>query len=251
MINIVKIIHNPGCSTNITAFIKLLNTLILLLLLVTFSGCKKANDNYAAVDYSYFPLKLKRWIIYNVMYIDINENFGRHDTSRYQLKEIIDTVFLDNSNRTNYRVERYTRPGSGYSWEIKDVWFECIADNSAQKVEENIRYVKIRFPVELNKTWNGNIFNTLDEQDYKITSLDTQDTIIQNAFNEVMTVTQEDKLNAIEKYYSIEKYAKNIGLVSKQIIDISSAYTSSTIPIEQRIKVAELYYQDILTYGNE
>jgi hypothetical protein len=64
-----------------------------------------------------------------------------------------------------------------------------------------------------------------------------------------MTVTQMDILNSIEKKYAIEKYAKNIGLIYKEIIDIYATSTPYGKPIEERIKKATIYYQKIIDYG--
>lgn len=222
--------------------------LIILFLSVVTVSCKKTSNTVVPVDYSYFPIKLKSWIIYDIEYRIIDKESGIDSTHLYQLKEIVDTTFEDNSGRTNYRIERYTRKDSTQAWIIAAVWSECISDNAAQKVEENIRYVKLRFPVDKNKTWNGNIFNTMNAKDYKINSLDIAESINGVSFNSVLTVIQENRQNIIEKYYFIEKYAKNIGLVQKQEISITDV-TSTSGPIEDRIKKAEMYYQNVISYG--
>lgn len=223
--------------------------IILFFLSITFS-CKRNNNTVVPVDYSYFPMKLKSWIIYDVTYRIIDKDVGIDSTYIYQLKEIVDTTFEDNSGRINYRIERYTRNDSTQSWAIAAVWSECISENSAQKTEENIRYVKLRFPVSKNLEWNGNLFNTRNPQDYKITSLDIPENINSKVFNSVLTVTQEDYENIIEKYYFIEKYEKNLGLIQKKEISITDVtYNSYIDPIEERILKATMYYQDINSYG--
>jgi hypothetical protein len=225
-------------------------SLLILFLLVVAVTCKKENNSVVPVDYSYFPLKLKSWIIYDIIYRIVDKTSNKDSTYHYQLKEVVDTTFEDNSGRINYRIERYIRKDITSAWAIADVWFECISDYSAQKVEENIRYVKLRFPVEKNKTWNGNLFNTIIAKNYKITSLDIAENINNVAFDSILTVTQENRENLIEKYYFIEKYAKNIGLVQKQEISISDVTSSlSILPIEERIKTAEMYYQNVISYG--
>lgn len=223
---------------------------IIVIILVGFSACKKSSNTVVPIDYSYFPQVQKSWIIYNVTQINIDKKVNKNDTLKYQLKEIIDTVFDDNIGHPTYRIERYTRNDTNPSWQIQDVWYQGIVDNAAYKVEENVKYLKLRFPVVLNKSWNGNLYNTEDPLDYKITSIDKQDTVNGIQFDKVLTVTQQDKLDAIEKYYFIEKYAKNIGLIQKNMISIDSfTYMSDTEPAENRIKLGTLYYINIVTYG--
>ena len=71
--------------------------------------------------------------------------------------------------------------------------------------------------------WMGNQFiNTtgnlsyLNGWTYKYTSVDGQETFNGNSVDSVATVTQLDELNAIQKNYSAEKFAKGLGLVYKE-----------------------------------
>lgn len=217
---------------------------ILFLVIITFSSCRKSETLVSDIDYSYFPLRQGNWIIYNVSHRIVDAPMEIDSVNTYQLKEIIDTTFFDPEGRLNYRIERHIRKSDAYAWQLSDVWFACISDNKAQKVEENIRYVKLNFPLFYNKSWNGNIFNSLDAKNYKLTSFGKSDTANGNSFLYALTVLQENRINAIEKYYSVEKYAKDIGMFLKQEINISKTlYPSNVVPAENRMERAELYYQ--------
>ena len=52
----------------------------------------------------------------------------------------------------------------------------------------------------------------------------------------------------IEKFYCIEEYAKNTGMVYEQIIDITSLYP---IPgdFEERIKLGNILTMEVVEYG--
>ena len=84
------------------------------------------------------------------------------------------------------------------------------------------------FPVAKNKTWNGNAFNILGEWLYKYTEFDKAKTIGGIAFDSTLTVIQIDDENLIEKKYYREMYAKRVGLIYKQIIDVHSNKINST-----------------------
>jgi hypothetical protein len=67
---------------------------------------------------------------------------------------------------------------------------------------------------------------------YSIVSVDLAETIGGNAYQEVVTIQQADVENAIERRFSQEKYAKDIGLVyrEREILDSYCKYTGDLGP---------------------
>ncbi len=240
----------------INKFLYKLSLLTILILLL--SACEKNTlnvDNSISDDYRYFPLNIGSWVIYNVEDINIDEPSAVFDTNCYQIKEVVDSTFLDETNSETYRIERYFRQDTSCSWQIKDVWTAQIINNTAQRVEENIRYVKLSFPLKINKIWNGNLYNmldTLNEFNYEITQLDINEAINNISLDSVLTVTQILDTSLIHKNYSYEKYAKNIGLVFKKDIRILSNQSGfdPSVPIEQRIKTGTVFTMQIFDYGD-
>ena len=84
-------------------------------------------------------------------------------------------MYIDDNDKEVIRIERYYRDTDTNSWVIKDVWHAQIVNATAQKIEENIRYIKLVFPSEIGKSWDGNAFNTIDYQEYEITDITTLD----------------------------------------------------------------------------
>ena len=235
----------------------LYNFLLFIALILLLSACEKNTsniDNRILDNYQYFPLNIGSWVIYDVEDINIDEPSAVFDTNCYQIKELVDSTFFDETESETYRINRYFRQDSSCSWQIKDVWTCQIINNTAQRVEENIRYVKLSFPLEINKTWNGNLYNmldTLNEFNYEITQLDIKDVINNISFDSVLMVTQMLDTSLIHKNYSYEKYAKNIGLVKKDIRILSNqSGFDPSVPIEQRIKTGTVFTMQIFDYGN-
>jgi hypothetical protein len=222
---------------------------IVLLILVTFISCKKENSVIKNVDYSYFPLDTNSWIIYNIESINIDQPSGINDTLNYKIKEVVESAFIDEEGRTNYRLERYLKLNNSSAWVLTDVWSTLINGKFAIKNEENIPYVKLVFPAKLNSRWNGNSLNTLDEQEYEYTAIDENEIIDSLSFDSTVTVTQMDELNLIEKKYQVEKYAKNIGLIYKETTDIYSDKILPSVPIEQRVKTGTIFKMKIIAHG--
>ncbi|OFX19591.1 MAG: hypothetical protein A2033_10155 [Bacteroidetes bacterium GWA2_31_9] len=221
----------------------------LLFFVVFITACKKQDTSVSkSIDFSYCPLNVGDWITYEIVDINIDIPSDVNDTINYQLKEIIDSSYLNNNEQV-YRIERYVKLNDTANWEIKDVWLANYTTNSFQKVEENIRFVKLIFPIILDNTWNGNAYNMNDPKEYKITSIDLPETINTLHFDSVLHVTQLNISNLIEKKVEIEKYAKNIGLVYKEQTDIYSDKITDE-PIEERPKIATIYKMTIINYGS-
>lgn len=228
------------------------NITIVLLLISSFSSCNK-DDNQSFKTFTgktYFPLRSNNYIIYQMTEIYIDKATAMYDTIHYQIKEIIDTSFIDNSGQKAFRVERYKRADSTQNWIIKDVWVAKVTDYNAQKVEENLRYIKISFPAKQGQTWDGNVYNDLDEQDYQITDINIAETINDLSFDSVLTVEQKSEESLISKIYQVEKFANHVGLIYKEQTDLySQSLIGSGIPIEQRVDVGTIYKQEVIDYS--
>ena len=216
------------------------------LLLLLIAGCKKdspttiSNINFG---YTYFPTKVGLIRIYQVDSIYWDDFNNKHDTVSYQLKEIIDSTYLDNQNRPTQRIARYKLDSLG-NWTIYKVWASNRTTTTAERVEDNIRFVKFIFPPKNNSKWNGNSENTLDAQTYQITSLNISDNLSGLSFDSTMTVLQIDDNNLVSRMYGVEKYATGVGLYYRQ--NINQLYIFPTPDIQS----GYIYTETLLSYSN-
>ncbi|MBI5540542.1 MAG: hypothetical protein HY951_10825 [Bacteroidia bacterium] len=222
-----------------------------ILLVVIFSGCRKESENNIDYGYNYFPLIVGKERIYQVVDINIDTAMGIYDTSRYLLKEKVAETFIDNSGNKSCTIERYVMYDSMPSWEVKDVWVAQINSNQAQQVEENLRIVKIVFPLIKHDSWNGNAYNILDPKYYEVESFDKPELLNEKNYDSVLTVVEENNESMINKYYEYEQYAKDIGLINKTVIAINKVtyidIYEPIVPIEERISIGHLYYQTLIS----
>ncbi len=238
---------------------------LLLIVVLGSISCKKEKDPDPDMGYNYFPNQVGKYVIYDVdsfYYNDFNVPLTI-DTFKFQIKEKIQSTYLDNQNRTTLRLERYVRyyndttPYNLLPWVLRDVWAANRTPTTAEKVEENVRFIKLAFAVKQDQTWNGNAQNTLGEQTYSFEFINQARTIGGTAFDSVLQVNQLDEASIVNKEYAIEKYAKRTGLVYKQVIRIDSqpdpSWTSSqtatflAIPILNRVTAG---YQYTYTYNS-
>ncbi|MEO6903090.1 MAG: hypothetical protein ABI315_08050 [Bacteroidia bacterium] len=201
---------------------------LLLFLFVDVFSCKKDKEIPPDMGYSYFPEYVGRCIVYDVDSFYYND-FTKHiDTFKYQLKEKYQSAFLDNQNRRTMRVERYVKrynpkiPYTSLPWILKNVYTANRTATTAETVEENIRYIKLAFPIKELQSWNGNAQNTFPPSNYDYAFFNVPRTVGKINFDSVLQVNQYDESNLVMKKLYIEKYARHIGLVYKQVIDVQS-----------------------------
>jgi len=135
----------------------LLQTLVVIVLL--FAACKKDKAvETVDIGYNYFPTEVGRYVVYQVDSISYDDFFTpvKIDTAHFQLKEVIESVFTDNEGRASERIERYVRYADTLPWSLRDVWYQTRSTTKAEKVEENVRFIKLTFPTQNNQKWNGN-----------------------------------------------------------------------------------------------
>jgi len=241
---------------------------VTIIFLSTVYSCKKEKEP-AVVDmgYNYFPGKQGDYIVYDVDSFFYND-FTKHiDTFKFQLKEKIESIFMDNEHRPTMRIERFVRfydpkkPYSSIPWKLNNVWTANQIAGMAEKVEENVRFIKLVFPIVAKTSWNGNAKNNLAPLNYTYASVDLPATIGDTHFDSVLQVTQQDALTVISKKYYIEKYAKNFGMVYKHVIDVESQPDSSwpdsvlikwrDTPIMDRVDSGIQYIVKFNSYGHE
>jgi hypothetical protein len=207
-----------------------------------FPSCKRDPGPAPDLGYNYFPEKAGHYVIYNVDSIVYNRVAISYpaviDTYKFQVKEKIHSFYTDNQGRTTMRIERYKKqfnpavPYSAMPWTLSDVWASNRTPRTAEKVEENVRYIKLAFPVNEDQEWNGNAQNTEGTETYRYEFFDRERTIGGIYFDSVLQVDQHDEINLIKQIYAEEKYARNVGMVYKRKINVESQYPSSwnTLP---------------------
>lgn len=172
------------------------------------------------MGYNYFPVNIGHWVVYNVDSISYNDFTGEVDSFKFQMKEYVESVFADNEGNETYRLERFYRPDDTSDWVLKNVWAINLTASNAQKVEENIRIVKLVFPVESGTKWNGNIYNNLGSQTYEYQNAGSTFQIGGFTFDSTVIVSQKDELTLISEKYEQEVYATQVGMIYKKYINL-------------------------------
>ncbi len=197
-------------------------------------SCKKETDmvNFD-FGYNYYPDDSGSYVIYkvdSVLYNDFDPSNLKRFSSQY-LKEIVTEQFTDNLGRKAKKVERFTTDSLNHPWIPFNVWYIVKNSTNVERVEDNVRYIKLTFPVSVENTWRGNKYNVVNhfpypDLKYTTTNFDWNYTIKEINKNytngtinsdSTLTVVQVADSSNVQKVYSVEKYSKNIGLVYKEL----------------------------------
>ncbi len=238
--------------------------LLLFLFLMGLYSCKKdsSDDSFSSdMGYDYYPISLGSWYVYSLdstVYDDYTDSVY---TLSYQIKEIYADTFTDNEGRLSYKIERYKRDGDSSSWAISDVWYVTKTTNHVEKIEEDVRYELLIFPVQNNTEWNLNLYNNYNvysnwERKDDAVGIDVKETLVNETFeldsltsyNNTVTISHEYLTQISDEQYQAV-YAKNVGMVYKQMI----YYYSSNItddPIEERVSYGVSFTQKLISYGD-
>ncbi len=239
---------------------KYLSCIFIVLIGLSHAGCKKKKTEAPPdVGYGYAPDILGKYVVYDVD-STVFDDFAK-DTLyyKYRIKEKLEETFTDNQGRTAIRLVRYVKrydPAKSYDqipWTLKDVWNYTRTTTSLEVVEENVRYTKLVFPVKTDVSWNGNAQTTQPSMDYKYIFTDQKHTVNGTVFDDVLCVEQKDdkRKNVIHRQYYIEKYARNIGLVYREMTDVYSNAVVAGVPVEQRIEKGIIYKLTYIAHGIE
>lgn len=218
------------------------NVITLFLFSIFHFACKNEKGVAPDLGYNFYPTNIGHYIEYEVDSIVYNDFTNTIDTTSYLLKEIIESEFENAAEIPSFKIVRYKRQNENSDWILSDVWFGMKNKTEIVRAEENIRFVKMIFPVKNGSRWNGNKYNTLEPQNYEYKNKDMNFTINSTNFDSTVIVKQLENLNLIEQQEFKEVYARNIGLIYKEMIDVKTE-------INGTIKSGYRYYQKIKSYG--
>lgn len=238
---------------------------ILLFSIIAMVSCTPELEDYQGnvEGPKYFPLAIGNTWIYRVDSVIYDNKGLLVDSVSQYIKETITHKYLDAANEDVYRIERSSKNISGGSWNVIAVWSATLNDRTATKTENNLKFLKLTFPVTVNKSWDGNIYFPTDVVirvagepikmyqnwgKYKYVSVDESLVLEGKTYTDVTTVLQADIENKISKRYSIEKYAKNIGLIYKEMWILDTQKSESSAPWEVKAEEGFILKKRLISF---
>lgn len=216
----------------------------LLISILAFACTKNDKLETAQLD-ELMPIQLGKFIRYRLdstRFID----FGQRDTViSYDAKDVIDAEITDNIGRKAFRVVRYLRSvGSANEADYTPSLTYMITPTreSIELQENNLRFQKLRLPITEGFNWRGNtmlpttpyyaVYQFSNDEDIDLWNYTyqgvNQSTIVNDVvYDSTVTVLQvADSSNVPIEFpdglayrnYWTEVYAKNIGMIYKEVV---------------------------------
>lgn len=202
--------------------IKRLSVLLLILTAFGLNSCSdtdEPNADTTVAGLDYFPTDSGLTRIYQIDSAYWDDFTGTTGLISYQIREVQAGIFTDLQGRPAVRIERFRSDSLG-NWIIDRVWTAVRTTQRAEVTEENNRFIKLVFPPDVESSWNGNAYNTLDEETYRFTRIGP-DTAAGQTFPETVSVVQGDEQgNLIELRFGSEIYARNTGRIYRKRVNL-------------------------------
>ncbi|WEK35725.1 MAG: hypothetical protein P0Y53_24835 [Candidatus Pseudobacter hemicellulosilyticus] len=224
---------------------RLLPAILLVALLGGLMSCEKTEQYPSDQLTDYFVMEPGKTITYRLDSL-IFINFGQKDTTiSYQAKDVVDASYTDQAGQPAWRVIRYLRDlesTDDKDWQVDMSYQVKFSGKHVELLEDNLTYRKLQLPITMGFSWQGNNLlptnpfrvryqfsndNDIRSWDYMYDEVGGTEIINNKPYEDVVTVFQAgDSVNvpviipnAIGyKDHWVEKYAKNIGLVYKEVV---------------------------------
>jgi len=200
-----------------------------VLFLWVFQACETTEGEPVYTGEEYFGFSEAKWIHYRVDSIVYDDFLGEVFNYSYEVKEINKEFFTDSQGINKIRIERLYREDDQQDWRIKNIWTSYLQPSRAIKTEENISFVKLAFPVTERKTWDGNVYNSIDEQVYTFLDIHQPHELGSLSFDSTLTVMQNNFVTLIGEEFQYEMYATNVGMIFKKYVDLEKEIDGTII----------------------
>lgn len=203
-------------------------------------SCTKSDYFSPAVKSSnYYPVTSGKVWVYRLDSTVVSPFGTELNMVSYHLKDSVGNSFTDNAGRESWVVYRsITDTLEENPWQnISSYYITPTATDIEMVDDENLRFIKLVTPVTAGFSWPGNsyidtrsatsAYQYLDGWIYTYSAVDSPYTILAGKIDSTVTVLQADETspegpfdpdNYQQRNYSVEVYAKNIGLIYKNFL---------------------------------
>ncbi len=164
--------------------------------------------------YDYFPTAIGTWVEYQVDSVWRDDGFNVLDSVSYRLLERIEEHYTDPAGRPALRILRYVKDSTD-NWLVRDVWSAVLTETVAEKTEENVRRLKLSFPIREGRRWDMHAYGPEAELLVALRDVNDPWTVNGITFDRTAIVRSTVAPNLVETRNFEERYAKGVGMVEK------------------------------------
>ncbi|NQZ78927.1 MAG: hypothetical protein HRT61_22840 [Ekhidna sp.] len=212
-------------------------------------GCNEEKEiGPEVLGYDFYPLELGQYRIYDVE--EIKYLVSGFDTANFQLRE---TIFdsMQSTNQVTYLLRRDIRNSPSEEWVSDSVWTVSNRTNYLAITENNVPFIKLTFPTNIGRTWDGNSLNSKGELTYYYETV--QESLIDSiqSSDHIRVVIEDVEENVTGVDLRSEVYVRGIGLVEKDYLTQEKCTASGCGAELGEVIAGRLLKQTLIEIGNE
>lgn len=190
-------------------------TFLSFLLAAILVSCKD-DDTLPTKASALYPLEVGQYQIYDIKQVVYAVDVPDSTSTSWQERDVVDRVSQQSGSAVTYIVARYQRKSTEESWKkVKEYAVEKSPDKIIQTVD-NTSVVPLIFPVRDKFTWNGNMYNSQDEQNFVYMLSKEPFSVDTKTFPNTTSVSERDETSVINNYVSLKVYAPEVGLIFEE-----------------------------------
>jgi|GEM_PF-1079545 len=227
-------------------------------ILIAMQGCKKDTGPDPSSHEYYQPVKVGEWYRYAVdsSYWEIDTSGNTVvNTVAYTIIESFDTDVPDNSGKlvTRIKLERIDaqpRRVIGFS-SIQRFYNASKQEYSVERVDNDVRYVIFKAPVNVPDTFNRNSKNLLPEDIWTNNNVGASGGGPGGNYDHTLRLVKNEYADSVTLITDYELYGFNVGLFYKERTYIDGYDTTAwkTVPIMNRIRSGFSYKKVLIEQG--
>ncbi len=181
-------------------------------------------------DVEYLPTQEGHTLTYQVDTTFYDVFFDTVYTHSGQIREVFLGSNTDANGNEITQLAHYYRSDANQNvaWDkiTPRIWYISKNDQQIEKVEENLRFIKLSYPIIESQKWAGNSFiDTEDERWsyyrdwlYEYQNIGGAYTVNDQVYDNTVMVVQNDFIDLYAANYSVEVFAKDVGLIYKELM---------------------------------
>lgn len=238
--------------------------------LCTLYSCKKETEiiDPNALGAAYYPLTIDKFWIYKVDSINYSKTIGVVvDSSSSYIMELVRDSFLNKENEQVYEIDIFHQRDTGGVWELIDNSFITRNKSNLRKTEFGLDFIRLVFPVQKNKSWDGNIliaknnsvfingepfepFRYWNGNTYYYKNILKNVLVGEKQYAKVAEVEEINYDNDLYNYiYATAKYAENAGMVYREFWLLKTSIDNPSVGWKQKAERGFILRQTLIQHN--
>ncbi len=223
----------------------------LFCLVITACGSNES-ETLPNLGKEYYPLTIGQSATFDLdsVIYDPQPSKIQVDTYRWQAREVLNDTLRSKTGQLTYIVDRSIKTAASLNWTPRETFGASLTTDHALLSENNLTYIKFPTYFSVGTNWDGNLFNDVATKldvageilepfskkwTFEVVSFGKAEKVGTKDYSDVLTIrAQSDPAILTEKRYSLEKYAKSIGLVYREIQILDTQKLDPSIAWEKK-----------------